>query len=161
MLQHILELAVSHHVGLPPFDVDAAVDAPPEVVFGLSLPGEDGEPWHREGDGAKPRALGAPRPGSPHHCALACNLIVCQHLPSRRSFRDTLKTHTQGSREDSALPFLISSSAPRKSSVHHMRGQHRLKNNIYLQNQAFAASQMTCLPVRHIIHKLNQMYFDS
>lgn len=101
------------------------------------------------------------RPGSPHHCALACNLIVCQHLPSRRSFRDTLKTHTQGSREDSALPFLISSSPPRKSSVHHMRGQHHLKSNIYLQNQAFAASQMTCLPVRHVIHKLNQMYFDS
>lgn len=41
----------THHVGLPPFDVDAAVDAPPEVVFGFSLPGEDGEPWHREGDG--------------------------------------------------------------------------------------------------------------
>lgn len=41
----------SHHVGLPALHVDAAIDAPPEIVFRFSFPSEDGESWHREGGG--------------------------------------------------------------------------------------------------------------
>lgn len=37
----------THHVGLPTLDVDAAVDAPPEIVLGFALPGKHREPWAR------------------------------------------------------------------------------------------------------------------
>ena len=33
----------THHVGLPVVSNNTLLDAPPEVVLGLSLPGEDGE----------------------------------------------------------------------------------------------------------------------
>lgn len=39
---------VTHHIRLPSFNVHTAIDTPPEVIFRLSLPGKDREPWQRQ-----------------------------------------------------------------------------------------------------------------
>lgn len=40
----------THHIRLPSFHVDTAIDTPPEVIFRFSLPGKDRESWQREGE---------------------------------------------------------------------------------------------------------------
>lgn len=81
-----------------------------------------GNPGTERETGAKSRGDGLSTNRAPHTVRSWLQSHFFQHLPSRRSFRDTLKTHKEGSREESALAFLISSSPPRKSSVHQMRG---------------------------------------
>jgi hypothetical protein len=39
---------VQNHIGLPVLGRDASIDTPPEILFRLATPGEDGEPCQQQ-----------------------------------------------------------------------------------------------------------------
>jgi hypothetical protein len=39
---------IQDHIGLPVFGCDASIDTPPEILFRLATPGENGEPCQQK-----------------------------------------------------------------------------------------------------------------